>query len=429
MKIFRIQFLYDIGLFFLILTLFLISFPRSWSLYPLGIFLFVGIMLWIKNFKTNWESFILNWYLIFPPVLFFLVQFINSIINVSPIILLENRLMFILIPLFGFPLFSSDYIKSNLRRIMIAFIFGIVLITVFIVFRLIYIVLLQHGNLSVFDYFMTNLPSFLSDGFSIIEHPTYLSLKIIWIFILIYLIPNELRLVKSIKTIILIFLSLCIFLLSSKAGMIAWIIISSFFLLSFFTDRGSNLLLTLFTIILFAIVTLVFINKNDRVKPYLNQVKSNLNVEKIDWKNIDQRTREWYTAFNLIKEKPLIGYGIGKIQEKMVESYNEQGFMLEAEMKVNAHNQFLESQVTFGIFGTFSLLWMLLTPLIFRNQFRYVKLATAYVLLMSYFLFIESMFNRQWGIMFFLLFYYILATYKKKNNNTIYNTNQCESVQ
>lgn len=425
MRKISLQIINNLGLFFLILTLFIISFPRSWSLYPLGTFLLVGLTLWIKNFKTVWTRFKINWYLIFPLIMFFLVHLINSLINSSPIILLEDRLMFILIPVFGFPLFSNDYIKSNLRKIFLSFISGIILITIFLIFRLIYVIFLHHDPLSIFNYIKIYFSAFLSTGFSITEHPTYLSLKIIWIFILILLIPNELKIIKSIRIIIVFLLSLSIFLLSSKAGMIAWMILSSLFLLSFFKNRQTIFLIRFLTIFLFVFLTLMMINKNGRVKPYLNQVESNIKVEKIDWKNIDQRTREWYTALNLIKEKPLIGYGISNIQGKMVERYNKYGFILEAEMKVNAHNQFLETQVTFGIFGTLTLLWMLLTPIIFRNRLKYNKLAIAFVLLMSYYLSIESMFNRQWGIMFFVLFYCILILNNNiKGNDFTISTNK-----
>lgn len=39
--------------------------------------------------------------------------------------------------------------------------------------------------------------------------------------------------------------------------------------------------------------------------------------------------------------------------------------------------------------------------------------------MMSFYLLFESMFNRQWGIMFFLLFYFILATPKKTPEENI----------
>jgi len=53
---------------------------------------------------------------------------------------------------------------------------------------------------------------------------------------------------------------------------------------------------------------------------------------------------------------------------------------------------------------------MLLTPLFLGRKLKYPNLASAFVVMISFFLVFESMFNRQWGIMFFILFYFILTT-------------------
>jgi len=103
-----------IAVYFLMLTLFLISFPRLWSLYALGGFLFVGLLLWIRDFKYLMQEFLHYWYLVAPPIFYFLVQLLNSLIVLSPVILLVDRLMFILVPIFGFPFFSKFLDKPNL---------------------------------------------------------------------------------------------------------------------------------------------------------------------------------------------------------------------------------------------------------------------------------------------------------------------------
>ena len=414
MKSRNLQFLYNIGLIFLSITLFIISFPRSWSLYPLGAFLLVGLILWIINFKTNWDTFMFKWYLMFPPLIFFLVQFINSIINASPAILLENQLMFLLIPVLGFPLFSSPQLKSNDRKIFLSFIFGILIIVLFLVLRSIYIVFSNKDNLNFYDYLKIHISSLLSDGFSLFEHPSYLSIKILWTIILVLLIPKDLTIIKSLRVIMILIFSLSIFLLSSKAGMIAWMIIISIYLLSFLKNERTHNILILIIVSFFILLTLTIIKTNVRTNLYLDKVKNNLKAEKVDFKNLDQRTREWYTAFQLIKEKPVAGFGIARVEEKMVEMFRKNGFNEEADLNLNAHNQFLETQMTFGIAGTLSLFWMLLTPLIFRKRLRFNRLVFPFVGLTAFFLLFESMFNRQWGIMFFVLFYCIIVTQKKE---------------
>ena len=101
--------------------------------------------------------------------------------------------------------------------------------------------------------------------------------------------------------------------------------------------------------------------------------------------------------------------------------YQKYGFNEEADLKLNAHNQYLEAQMTFGIAGTLSLFWMLLTPLIFRKRLRFKELTFPFIGLTAFFLVFESMFNRQWGIMFFVLFYCVLILNDniKENDFTI----------
>ena len=124
-------------------------------------------------------------------------------------------------------------------------------------------------------------------------------------------------------------------------------------------------------------------------------------------------------AIQIIKEKPVTGAGYYLIKDEMLDKYIENKFFEEALLQMNAHNQFLEAQMTFGVFGTLSLLLMLLAPLIFRKRLRYPHLMTGFILMISFFLLFESMFNRQWGIMFFLLFYFILGIQNPETEDNI----------
>jgi O-antigen ligase len=162
-------------------------------------------------------------------------------------------------------------------------------------------------------------------------------------------------------------------------------------------------------VLLIVIITGLSANKIARIYESADNLKIKLRDESIHWKDIDQRTREWFTAIQIIKEKPVTGAGYFLIKDKLLEKYLENGFFEEALQLMNAHNQYLEAQMTFGIAGSISLLMMLLIPLIYRKQIRYPRLMTIFIAMVSFFLMFESMFNRQWGIMFFLLFYCILC--------------------
>jgi O-antigen ligase len=162
-------------------------------------------------------------------------------------------------------------------------------------------------------------------------------------------------------------------------------------------------------------MTVMAAKRLERVSYFFRVIRLSLSTED-HFMDLDQRTREWYTAANLIREKPLSGYGLAKIEEKMVEKYREYGFEEEAQKKLNAHSQFLETQVTFGIAGTIILLLMLAVPLIYRKRSAYKHFIGPFISILIFYLLFESMFDRQWGIMFFLIFYclFLLSASIKK---------------
>jgi O-antigen ligase len=202
---------------------------------------------------------------------------------------------------------------------------------------------------------------------------------------------------------LLILFSVMIFMLASKSGIIVYAVLMISYILRFGREKSFRRIIY-FILIPFFIIVMVFLARRiDRIEWFIHYTKAEIISEDNDLKNMDQRTREWYSAIQLIKEKPLAGFGLSKVEGRMIEEYRKHGFMEEA------HNQFLESQMTFGIFGILSLLWMLLTPVWFRKETMYPQLIPSFIITISFFLLFESMFNRQWGIMFFLLFYFIIS--------------------
>lgn len=403
------------GFVSLLLTLFLMSFPRSWSLYPLGFFLSVGLALWFMDFKNILRTFLKIWYLILPPVIYFLIHFISTVAQWAPISILETRLMFLLVPLLGFPVFFGDFTKSRLSVLFSGFTIGILLICIFLIIRLIFKIYNNYpGEIPLYSWLVEHDQDYSSLGFSILEHPTYLSLKINWILILL-IFSDQFRGFKMTKSIfIILLLTVTLYLLASKTGLLLWFILLLIFFIKKIKEKPKPILYILMMLffILIAGISIMEIPRTDR---YITGIKSKLEGTQIDLKNLDQRTREWYCATQIIKKSPVFGTGFPKVEEIMVEEFNKNGFFEEAALRLNAHNQFLEAQMTFGVFGTFSLIFLLIAPIIFHRRIRFNRLIIAFVGIITFFLLIESMFNRQWGIMFFVLFYCILITNTKSN--------------
>ena len=423
------SFLGKAGFAFLAATLLLISFPRFISLYTLGLFLFCGLILWIINFRETGRAFISDLYLILPPLLYFIIQFVSLIFQNGNLSLLNSRLMFLLIPLFGISAFKQNYVNQKIALILKIFVLGISVISLFLVIRILYVILSGfHSDMTLSEYFYQNNPNFFSYGFSILEHPSYLSLKVLFALILIFRFSEDWKILKGVKLFLILLFSFTILMLASKAGMIAWLSLVIIFLIRTFMRKSMKtiLIFILFSVVL--LITYLSIKSIVRFSYFIVYTERGFSQKNFDWKNLDQRTREWYTAIELIKEKPMTGFGIVEIDSKMAEMYRKNGFNEEADLNLNAHNQFLEAQMTFGVTGTLSLLWMLLTPVIFRKRLRFKGLSLPFIGLTSFFLIFESMFNRQWGIMFFVLFYCMLLPDNNVKENRLSNSTNAQAI-
>ncbi len=403
------------GFWSLCVTLFLLSFPRSWSLYSLGVMLFNGLVLWIFDFGTIFKRLVKVWYIVLPSVTYFLLHLISVLIQVDELSLLENRLMFLLVPLLGFPVFTSKYSDEKISSLFSSYVLGITVISVFLLIRIFWSIVSDFPEgIPFFTWLNQDEVSYFSVGFSVLEHPTYMALKINWALILI-LFFNRLTSLKPVYIFVITFLfSVTLFFVASKAGLSIWFIIVLAFLVVNLRRGIRNKILYFGVIIAFILAALSLSIRIQRISNYLLTTKSRIASENYEWRNLDQRTREWYSAIQVIREKPVFGTGLSKAEERLVEEYVKNGFNDEAALRLNAHNQFLEAQMTFGISGTLSLLWMLLTPMFLGRKLKYFSLVASLIVLISFFLLIESMFNRQWGIMFFMIFYFLCVLGIKK---------------
>jgi O-antigen ligase len=211
-------------------------------------------------------------------------------------------------------------------------------------------------------------------------------------------------------------LTLTLYFLGSRAGLLAWVVTMSILLIRLFVNIRRHFLVW-FSIPTFLILFIFIIIRIDKVEYFIKSTEEKLTEERIDWKNIDVRTRVWYSNIQIIKEKPITGVGLPDVKKRMKEEYIRQNFADEAELNLNAHNQFLETQVTFGVAGALLLLWLLFTPIFQRRQLKFQLQTQLFVFIFVINLLFESMLNRQWGIMFFMLFYCIIVYQKRDEEN------------
>jgi O-antigen ligase len=111
----------------------------------------------------------------------------------------------------------------------------------------------------------------------------------------------------------------------------------------------------------------------------------------------------WETATELIKERPLLGYGIVGAHEELWKKYREKNFELGYSQRYHSHNQYLETTLMAGIPGL--LLLVLILIAVARDALKNKKILLLLILIHFMCLsVVESTFEVQHEFIFFLFF-------------------------
>ena len=148
-------------------------------------------------------------------------------------------------------------------------------------------------------------------------------------------------------------------------------------------------------------IVLVSTNNTKTKKPL-----SNIN-------SMDLRMAILTVGAKLFKESPIIGYGTGDIKDVLINGYKKENFIKGYDRKYNAHNQFLQFLLAFGLIGMIIFLIILIYPLLyafFQKNYLYV-----YLILMLCFNFLfESMLETKAGVEFYAFFNSLLISVSSK---------------
>ncbi len=106
-------------------------FPRTLALWTLGVFLFFGLMCWITDFPRIAKAFNHNKWVILPPVVLVHSYLIYFIFGDHLWGYVEDKLMFLMVPLLGLPLIISDYLRRNLLILLLSFLSGLLVICLY----------------------------------------------------------------------------------------------------------------------------------------------------------------------------------------------------------------------------------------------------------------------------------------------------------
>jgi len=126
-----------------------------------------------------------------------------------------------------------------------------------------------------------------------------------------------------------------------------------------------------------------------------------------DQNGLAVRKRIWQHSAELIKEKPLLGYGIMAGNEELIKKYEETKFKFAAQNKYNCHNLYLQLLINTGIVGLLPLIivlfWCLLTAIKRRSY-----LFCCFMVLFLGLSITESLLEVQKGIVFVVVFLFLL---------------------
>lgn len=310
---------------------------------------------------------------------------------------IEKKLSLLIFPMV---LSTVRFSKEEIQKIIKFFVAGVWLAGTICFIRALSITLAKNDT----DYLFYNY-------FSWFIHPTYfgLYLSIALLFVITKMSGSR---NAPLHRRILVFTSfiytlLLIILLNSKATLLttALLIVIWQLALVFAKKRLNKTSISVFAVILLLAVGALFYPKTTR---RINAAfKSLTSISQIDPSKVTDGTAIrlliWKESVDLIKAKPLSGYGTGSSEKVLIEKYKDKNITYAQQTRLNAHNQFFHQMIDNGIPGLLALLLLLFFP--FYHSFRkkdYFFMALVAILGIN--MMFENMLGLQAGIVFTAFF-------------------------
>jgi O-antigen ligase len=230
-------------------------------------------------------------------------------------------------------------------------------------------------------------------------HPTYLTMYIM-VSILVALESLADKTVSAIArylwgAAVLIF-AVSVFLLSSRAGVIAsFIVFPLYFIIRFYRRLSKYLVIMIFVVA--AAGALYMLKNNERIK---------YSIDDLSEKGVagtfthDARYYIWNAAIGVIREHPFAGVGTGNATTELKKEFLGRGYTNGYYDNLNAHNQFLEIMLENGIPGILIFISILGYMAYIAVRERNLLLLLFLIMMTVFFMF-ESLLNRLAGVAFF----------------------------
>jgi len=131
--------------------------------------------------------------------------------------------------------------------------------------------------------------------------------------------------------------------------------------------------------------------------------------------SVMQRIEYSKASLKLISKNFWMGVGTGDIEDKLINQYTQMGSELKAKFRFHAHNQFLASFITFGIFGFLWFVFAMIYPAIKLHGFN-SYFFVSFFLIIVFSMFSDDTLETQAGATLFAFFYSFLLLGKEREN-------------
>jgi O-antigen ligase len=375
--------------------------PFGFIMGPLAVLLF-ACWLFSGEWKLKWENiktakFIWIW------VVFFLWNLLSYLWT-------ENKAsgqfhIQVQLPLLGIPLVlaSMRFDVKTTRRIFAVFIFGLLASGLFMLSRSTWYLIAEGRNTFYYQDFCYR-----------VAHPSYLAMYfcagIMLLFHGILLQSFSPKPWKVVAIALCLFFAVIIFLLSSKIGLIAMILLFGGYIIYSiirFKRYVVGIAALLVMCIGFFIALKVFPKVGERIQNMAGMFESHGPINPAEVESNRVRFLIWEAATAVVERHPVSGVGIGDVQDSLIGEYKARGMTGAVEKNLNAHSQFFQSAVQAGIPGLSLLLLLFLLPIVYglRRQFGFMVL-TASLIFLNFAP--EAMLESQAGVIFVSFFYCLI---------------------
>lgn len=253
--------------------------------------------------------------------------------------------------------------------------------------------------------------------FSKFLHPSYLSMYLVFFVLTTVFLVSQKKGNLFCLSIGMLLSITTLYFADSKAGMLVLNITLGFIgIKSLYSISKVLALVTSFLVILSVIVLFNYSYRFKTLHLSTEKIEQILDNPNQSAESTTLRILVWSASIEVIKHHPIIGVGNGDVKNELNTVYTQRNYKVPLEIKMNSHNQYLETYIGTGIIGLMILVFMITLPFfIIKSK---TLLMQGFIIIFAFNILVESMFNTQAGVIFIVFFYSFLIS-QTKNKNSI----------